>query len=145
MFEYRQEEELRVWAHLQAPRALDTLERVQLYDDSAQRAIRDAEEMIAQLQVYRLELCQRAAFLATAPYTLRLELERYRHYQGSVTYYVRIMRVYVDGQLDAQPELEEAYPGPERHKAHARFRELQKSRPGIECRVDIERRGWEKR
>lgn len=42
---------------------------------------------------------------------------------------------------DGEPIL---LPGKERRAALKRFEELQKARPGIECKIDIEKRAWER-
>ena len=81
--------------------------------------------------------------MESAPYALRLELERKQSYSGSgVLYYVRIIREYQDG-TEVQ-ELAETYQGKQRREALARFEELKKQRPGIEIMKDIEKRSWER-
>ena len=146
MFEYHPEEELHVRVWLQAPSTRQTMEEVQSADGSALRAIQEAEELIAQLKQYRLDLAARAQRLSVAPYTHRLELTREHHYYGNrIYYYVTLYKVYIDSALGEVVEQNTKYPGTERHTAIKDFETIKKSRPGIECRVDIERRGWEKR
>ena len=77
------------------------------------------------------------------PYTYSLELTRYHGWRGSnITYTVRIIRVYED--KSTAEELREIYPGKERSKAIARYKELAKSHPGITCHMDIEKSRWER-
>ena len=81
--------------------------------------------------------------MESAPYALRLEIERKPSYNGSgVLYYVRIVREYQDG-TEVQ-ELAETYQGKQRREALARFEELKKQRPGIEIIQDTEKKPWEK-
>ena len=120
-----------------------TQERIRGNDESAAGIISRCEETIAALPDYRRALAARYAELESAPYALRLELERKPSYNGSgVLYYVRIIRAYQDGTEVL--ELNEAYTGKDRRQALARFEELKKQRPGIETVKDIERRGWER-
>ena len=120
-----------------------TQERIRGNDESAARLIERCEEVIAALKEYRQALAARYAELESAPYALRLELERKPSYNGSgVLYYVRIIREYQDG-TEVQ-ELAETYQGKQRREALARFEELKKQRPGIETVKDIERRSWER-
>ena len=113
MFEYRLDEELHVRVWLQAPSTRQTMEEVQSEDMSALRAIEEAEEMIAQLKQYRLDLAARAQLLAVTPYTHRLELTRERHWQGHVYYFVTLYKVYTDPALGEVVEQNTKYPGTE--------------------------------
>lgn len=113
-------------------------------DETAERVIRECQETIAHLVDYRRALAERYAMLETAPYTLRLEIERRRegYTAPKVFYYVRILKVYADGTT--VPELAETYKGTERCIALARFEELKKQRPGIEAVKNIEKGAWER-
>ena len=134
--------EIRITAYLIRPDKL-TADRIPWNDEQAARLISGCESLIASLKEYRQALAERYAMLQTAPYKLRLELERKPSYNGSgVLYYVRIVREYQDG-TEVQ-ELAETYQGKQRREALARFEELKKQRPGIEIVKDIERRSWER-
>ena len=134
--------EIRITAYLIRPDKL-TADRIPWNDDQAARLISGCESLIASLKEYRQALAERYAMLQTAPYKLRLELERKPSYNGSgVLYYVRIIREYQDG-TEVQ-ELAETYQGKQRREALARFEELKKQRPGIEIVKDIEKRSWER-
>lgn len=137
------ETELHLRVYLNKPETL-TLERIKGYDQSAARAIQQAEELIADLREYRQALAARYAQLETAAYTLRLELIRHPAWSGihGVSYDLRLIKRYEDGTESA--ELSEHYRGKERHAALARFEELCRQRPGIEIVKDIERRSWER-
>lgn len=117
---------------------------IERMDESAERVIRECQETIAQLVDYRRALAERYAMLETAPYKLRLEIERRRegYREPKVFYYVRILKVYEDGTT--VPELAETYKGTERREALARFEALKKQRPGIEAVKDIEKGKWER-
>lgn len=134
--------EIRITAYLIRPDKL-TADRIPWNDEQAARLISGCESLIASLKEYRKALAERYAMLQTAPYKLRLELERKPSYNGSgVLYYVRIVREYQDG-TEVQ-ELAETYQGKQRREALARFEELKKQRPGIEIMKDIEKRSWER-
>ena len=136
------EAEINIRGYLVKPDKL-TQERIRGFDNSAAGIIARCEETIAALKEYRQALAARYAELESAPYALRLELERKPSYNGSgVLYYVRIVREYQDG-TEVQ-ELAETYQGKQRRKAFARFAELQKQRPGIETMQDTEKKPWEK-
>lgn len=117
---------------------------IKLSDERAAHVIAEAQQAIADLSEYRQALAARYAQLQTAPYILRLELERRRegYREPKVFYYVRIVKVYEDGTKIN--ELAETYKGTERRQALARFEELKKQRPGIEVWKDIEKARWER-
>lgn len=120
-----------------------TEKEIQRYDESAASTIAECEAVIQDLKEYRRDLAARYAQLTTAPYKLRLEIERDPHWRNQgVDYYVRIIKAYEDG-TEIQ-ELNEHYTGKQRREALARFEELRKQRPGIELVKDIEKRSWEK-
>lgn len=120
-----------------------TLNDIKGADSTAARCIVEMQQAIADLSEYRQALATRYADLSTAPYTLRLELERYPadSFHG-VLFEVRIIKRYEDGTT--VPELREKYQGKQRREALVRFEALKKQRPGIEIWQDIERRRWER-
>lgn len=111
-------------------------------DKRADRDIKELLQLVSDLREYRQTLAARYAELETMPYQLKLELQRIARYNGKKFYYVRITRTYEDGST--VKEFEESYPGTERHKAIARYEELKKQRPGIDCTKDIATKSWEK-
>ena len=134
---------INITGYLQHPAKLTT-EKIKHYDQTAARLIFEAQQAVADLTEYRQALAARYAQLTTAPYSLRLELERCRegYNPSKVFYYVRIRKIYEDGTEIL--ELKERFTGKERRKALARFEELKKQRPGIEVWQDIEKRAWER-
>jgi hypothetical protein len=77
------------------------------------------------------------------PYTLTLSLVRAATWSNKrKTYTVAITKTYAD--KSEIYELREVYEGTARHTAIARFRALQKERPGIEIVEDTARRSWER-
>lgn len=119
-------------------------DRIRQYDEAAARVMKEAQDTINALASYRKGLADRYAQLSTAPYTLRLELERHRESwrDGKVFYYIRISKIYEDGTTVR--ELSETYKGTERREALARFEALKKQRPGIEAVKNIEKGKWER-
>lgn len=118
-----------------------TAKEIKHYDESAEQTIKELEETAAALREYRLALAARYAELSTMPYTLRLELIRERGRKGPVTYWLRLVRHYEDGHEEKEQETK--YPGTKRHEAIKAYREELKARPGIETKLDIEKRRWE--
>lgn len=113
-------------------------------DSMARQDIAYLEGVIKQLKDYRVQVAKRAALLETAPYNLQLSIIRRKPWRTDpVTYSVTISRIYLDESIRPLEILRETYPGKERHKALARFKELQKQYAGIETVVDIEKGKWE--
>lgn len=141
---YRRDEvEIKIYDHLRLPDKLTDLDAVKLYDRSAAGTIERIEEALEALRGYRQALAERYAALSVMPYTLRLDLIRNKGwYDKKVTYTLRLLRVYEDGHEDAEQETK--YPGTERRKAIQAFEDMQKDRPGILCKVDINKKSWEK-
>lgn len=137
------EAEVKVYDHLRLPDKLTDLDGVTLYDRSAARAIKEMEEYLEALKGYRQALAERYAALASMPYTLRLDLIRHKGWSDKkVTYTLSLVRVYQDGH--EQDEERTVYPGTERREAIKAFEEMQHQRPGIQCRVQIEKASWER-
>lgn len=135
--------------YILAPAKMGTVERCLYWDGVARQDIADLERTIGSLRAYRAQIAARAAELSTAPYTLRLSLTRTRKWdresrKDRVFYRVRLTRVYLIDGIEPQDELNERFPGSERHKAKARFEELKKRYNGIETAVDIEKKSWER-
>lgn len=137
------EAEIRVYDHLRLPDKLTGLYGVTLYDRSAARTIEQMEEYIEALRGYRQALAARYAALASMPYDYRLDLIRRRGWSDKrVTYTLALVREYQDGREEAEEST--TYPGTQRREAIKAFEALKKSRPGIACNVDIEKRPWER-
>lgn len=133
---------INITAYLRHPDKL-TPNDIKGADATAARCIAEMQQALEDLSEYRQALATRYADLSTAPYTLRLELERYpaTSYHG-VSFEIRIIKRYEDGTTVT--ELRETYQGKERRAALVRFEALKKQRPGIEVWKDIERRSWER-
>lgn len=129
--------------HLVSPNQLDTLDRITQHDRWTADYIARLTEELENLKSYRLALADRYNELSTMPYTLRLSCNRRKRYHDNKVYYtVKLTRHYQDGTEN--DELTETFPGTERRAALARYAELQKSHPGIDCELDIEKRSWER-
>lgn len=133
---------INITGYLKRPDKLTTGD-IKSFDQTAAHLIAEAQQAIADLTEYRQALAARYAQLTTAPYSLRLELERYpaTSFHG-VSFEIRIVKTYEDGT--AVPELREKFKGKDRRQALARFEELKKQRPGIEVWQDMEKRSWER-
>lgn len=137
------EAEVKVYDHLRLPDKLTDLDGVTLYDRSAAGTIQRMEEYIEALRGYRQALAARYAALASMPYDYRLDLIRRRGWSDKrLTYTLSLVRVYQDGH--EQDEERTVYPGTERREAIKAFEGMQHQRPGIQCRVQIEKASWER-
>ena len=134
------EAEIRISGYLIRPDCL-TCDRIQWYDESAARIIGDCERIAGELRGYRQALAERYAELSAMAYSLRLDLIRHRGWNGPVTYYLRLIRVYTDGHEETEEET--VYPGNERHRALKDYQAQLKARPGIETRCEIGKAAWE--
>lgn len=128
--------------YLQRPDKITELKQITSEDMRAERMIKEAEELVENLQDYRRELAARYAALSTMAYTLRLEIVRNIQYDKHKSYTIRIVKRYEDG--GEVEELRETYPGKERRKALDRFESLHKERPGIQTVKDIAKGPWER-
>lgn len=129
--------------YLVDPSHLDTLDRITQRDRFTADYIARLTEELENLTAYRRALADRYNELSTMPYTLRLSCKRHRSYRDNkVLYTIKLTRHYQDGTEN--DELTETYPGTERRTALARYAELQKSHPGIDCELDIAKASWER-
>ena len=131
-----------LYVNCSRPDKLSTVAEILQNNERASRTIAELESYITALQEYQQELAKRAAQLETMGYKLSLTLERYKHYQGGVEFYITLTKTLDDGTQ--VKELSETYTGKERRQAIARFEELKKERPGIEAVKDIEKKSWER-
>ena len=100
------------------------------------------ENILEALKDYRKDLAKRYGELETMPYKRLLMLDRCVHWKGHKEYIVTITRICED--KTRIQELREVYPGKERHKAIARYHELQKQYHGIESEMDIAKQKGER-
>ena len=128
--------------YIRRPEVLADAEEIKYYDKSAAEAIEEARRMIEDLTEYRRALAARYAALDVMPYKRILRVERETFWLGGIKYCVTIVKHREDGT--EVKELEEVYPGKERHIALRRFAELQKQYPGIESEKHIEKSKWER-
>lgn len=146
MFEHRREQELRVWAYLLAPRAINSLQDCSLWGARAADAIRQAESLISTLQAYQMDLYNRAQEIACAPWHLELEFRReYSSVRNCVTYIAEVLRVYDVPGIDRQIVQRQTWPGKERHAALKAFDEIVRQHPGAPITRKLERSPWERR
>ncbi|MGO5113631.1 hypothetical protein ACTQ33_01140 [Candidatus Avoscillospira sp. LCP25S3_F1] len=124
------------------PDKQNDLKTIQWLDKQAAAYIEQYAATLARVQEYRAALAARYAELVSMPYRMQLELTRHKQYQGPVTYWLRLNRVYADGHVEHEQETK--YPGTERHKAIAEFERMKKQRPGIEAVKDIAKGKWER-
>lgn len=129
------EAEVNIWGRLYLPEESRSFDDVRHQDDRAATLIKECEHLITQLREYRQDLAKRYNDLATMPSKQSIELQRYKAYQGNVTFYIRYFTTYADG-TKCETGTEE-YSGKDRHIAIKRFAELQKQHPGIEAKSNI--------
>ena len=131
------------WVYFYNPSKEYDLEYIKRHDLSAERYIKDLEELISDLKEYRQDLARRYSELASMPYTYKLYLVREKSWSTKkVSYTVRLARVLPDGkEIDEQKEV---FSGSERKQAFELFADLKKARPGIETVQDTNKKQWEK-
>lgn len=138
------DDRMNIW--LDHPEAVDDVQRAARCDCQAASYIKDLENEIAFLKIYRLAMAERYQELATTPTTPVIELKRGRRYDGKVFYRLTLYsRRCTDGKLVKQSDdINQTFEGKERHKAIAAFNAYLKSHPGIEAIKAIERSKWER-
>ena len=124
------------------PEKQNNLDTIKWLDHQAAQYIVGYAAALDNVREYRAALAARYSAIVSMPYHMQLELKRHKQYQGPVTYWLRLNRVYEDGHTVAEQETK--FPGTERHKAIAEFERLKKQRPGIEAVKDIEKGKWER-
>lgn len=145
MFERSEEERLQIYNYIVKPDALDSIERIKLFDENAARTIKEAQQMIEKLTRYRADLYKRFNDIYGAAYSMQLLIKRTFDYAANRRYYtVTVSRVYDRADIAAEAVVKETYTGQDRHKALKRFDELKKQYPGIEAVKDIAKSKWEK-
>lgn len=137
------EANIRINRYLLRPDQLDTVDRVQIYDQGAARLIEELEGKITQLKLYRVALAERYNYLATAPTAPVVRLTRRKTYEGKVYY---DLMTYNRNLLDGREVKTSTttFPGKERRKAIEAYNKYVKAHPGITAEIDIEKRSWER-
>ena len=141
-FKVRDEHQENIYFYLSNPKTFGE-KQLLFHDGMAKRLIEGLEFLIKQLKEYRADLSKRYNEIQTMEYTLELSLLRKSSWRGEKkTYDISIDRIFSDGFRENI--IKETYEGRERYKAIKRFKDLQKSHPGINAIVDIEKKSWEK-
>ena len=131
-----------IYLDLHDPADVCNIETLRCRDRNAVNLLTRLQSAIDRLQAYRLDMADRAQFLATASYTVSVELHRHKRYCGGVEYNLQIVRTYEDGTRHEDSHT--MYTGKERHKAIADYKAACKSHPGAETILDIEKGRWER-
>ena len=145
MFYHRSDEEFTVRQYLLSPEKLNTVDECRRWGAYASRAITEAQSFIQTMQEYQKLLYDRVQVLSAASWHYEaLLLREPDSWKGKIFYYVQLLKVYDDPGIKTEIIENTKYPGSERRAAFAAFAALQKSRPGIISRKDIEKRRWER-
>jgi len=121
---------------------LDNLKR---YDQYAANDIARAEEIIAAIKQYRLDLFAHTRALQSIGSRQELRLTRQKSWSDKkVTYYVSIHTIYDDPKIKTALSFNKPFPGTQRREAFALFEQMKRERPGVACVVDIDKKAWEK-
>lgn len=139
---YKSDNYLERRCYVADPEKQTDLKHIQWLDKQAAEYIAAYASTLEKVKEYRAALAARYAELVSMPYRMQLELKRHKQYQGPVTYWLRLNRVYEDGHTETEQETK--YPGTERHKALKAFEAMKKQRPGIEVIKDIEKGRFER-
>ena len=114
------------------PEKLDTLDRITESDKTAQRIMQAAKQLITDMQSYRDELYTRYAEMRAAQivYDIHIQILRHTDYYAKKVYFtVCVFKGYRKGGVPFEKIINERYDGRERHKAIARYKELQREYP----------------
>lgn len=133
----------RCTAYIQDPAKLDDVEKCAYYDGVAAEYIADMEAEIARMKEYRAQLFERIQVLYSTPTTLKITLEREKHWKGNVFYRLNFWRVSIDGSIPPKLESSTNYPGTQRAQAIKDYKAAVKAHPGVACEMNIEKRRWE--
>lgn len=101
LFQKSREEQLQVREYIIKPSEIADLDRLKRYDESAEEAIKEAENMIEQLKEYRRMLFERAQELETLEKKKLIEIIRSVKYDNSITYSVNVYDVVQDGKSNS--------------------------------------------
>lgn len=134
----------RCYAYLTDPAKLDTVERCQMYDQTAARYLEELEAEIEAMKQYRQEVFSRMRLLYSAPSQLKITLTRERRYQANVYYILAYWREYIGEDIPPKLEQSTRYEGRQRQQAIADYKAAVKAHPGVACEMDITRKPWEK-
>ena len=124
---------------------IETFDKVQQADKSAQEKIAELYTWIELLKEYRNTLYRRAQEFCAANYSMKLTLRRrIDYYSGKKYYEIKVLKILSVPNARPLAVLSEEYKGTERHVALKRFEELKKQYPNIETEKDIEKSKWER-
>lgn len=98
--------------------------------------IKELERMLESLTAHRAALAERYAELATAPTVPVVKLTRRK--MDTVTYYLETFDRNLNDNHDERTSFVK-YPGTQRHKAIADYREYVRTHPGIIASMDIKK------
>lgn len=133
-----------IYLHFYHPEQLDKITDVARYDKRAEQDIKDLENYIEKIKVYRLALAERYNYITTAPITPVIELKRYKSYSTKkVTYSVNIYNRDLNTGKDILVS-SNCYPGTDRKKAIEQFDNYISTHPGIITIKDIDKSPWER-
>lgn len=132
--------EKRHFVYLFKPETYHDLDQLKEADTQAKRYLSDLQETIEEVKQHRLNLAERANYLALTPSVLSVELHRYK--ADNVTFVLSHIRRYPDGTETEEKRTK--FSGKERHVAIAAYRKELKSHPGVNAVLDIEKGKWER-
>ena len=139
--------------HIYDPGRIFEEKQLKLYDEWAEKDIKDLEEMLVILKDYRQVLAGRFSELATSATIPVIRLHRQRDFwkDHKVFYYLQEITRYLDSpdQKNGTSYTDVVinttkYAGSDRRDAIKAFNDYKKAHPGIEAILDIEKSRWER-
>lgn len=139
----RGERQDHIWIMMLSPAKRASLPELLQSDKRAAENIARLQRMIEDLQQYRRDMAERAAYLVSTQPTRSAELKRRRDAWGKkVYYYFTEWDTFPDGTR--QRVSVKTYDGTDRHKAIADAKEYQRTHTGIAVSVDIAKGKFER-
>ena len=118
---------------------------LQDYDRYALNSINAAENLIAALRQYRIDLHKHHQALSDTKSHQELHFVRHKNYSDKKVYYqVKLLTVYENSKLTPRTDFNHGFTGTERKQAKELFEQMKKDRPHVKCFVDLEKKSWEK-
>lgn len=145
MFENRSDKRFSVDCYLVSPEAIHSTKDAVYWGNAASRMIASCKSMISTMEEYQKLVYARVQEIESATWHPNVTLKRDKSWvTGKVSYILTVSMVCNTPGIKPRELERTVYPGTERHKAIAAWKAYQKTHPGIEAILEIEKGKWEK-
>lgn len=137
------ERSVHIWVYFSDPRRKSDVQHLRTNDNIAAKEIERLQGLIEDLEQYRRDMAERAAYLISTQPVKSAELKRRRDAWSKKVYYdFTEWDTYPDGTR--QRVSVKTYDGTDRHKAIADVKEYQRTHTGITVTIDIAKGKFER-